>query len=67
MAVVATYDFAFIQSSVGKANMEDLNPLGTFLASLDGPVQGFATDGKAFFGPGGVAHPAGLPTGLQET
>ncbi len=59
-AVVSPYDFKSIQSAIGGANMEDLSPPGTFLVSLDGPAQGFATNGKAFFGRGGVAHPAGL-------
>ncbi len=61
----AVYDFASIQSSVGKASMEDLNPPRTFLASLNGPVQGSATSGNAFFGSGGIAHPAGLARGLD--
>ena len=36
--------------------MEDLNPPPTFLASLDAPMDGFATDASAFFGSGGVDH-----------
>ena len=62
----APFDFASIQSSVGKANMEDLDPPATFLVSLDGPAQGFAANGKAFFGAGGVAHPTGLAQNLDE-
>ncbi|MHB1936408.1 MAG: GH36-type glycosyl hydrolase domain-containing protein [Acidobacteriaceae bacterium] len=53
-------DFTSIPSSVGGASMEDLAPPGTFLASLDGPAQGFATNGHAFFGPGGARRPTGL-------
>ncbi len=49
----------------GTARMEDLDPPGTFLVSLDGPAQGFATDGKAFFGSSGVLQPAGLLQGLD--
>jgi Glycosyl hydrolase 36 superfamily, catalytic domain len=64
-AAVSPYDFASLQSAVGKASMEDLDPPATFLASLDGPAQGLATDGKAFFGSGGVAHPAGLAKELD--
>lgn len=64
-AARAPYDFVSIQSSVGKASMEDLDPPPTFLVSLDGPAQGFATNGKAFFGPGGVAHPVGLVRDLD--
>ncbi len=39
---------------------DDLNPPATFLASLDAPADGFATDAAKFFGAGGVAAPAGL-------
>jgi hypothetical protein len=46
---------------VSGATMEDLNPPATFLASLDGPVDAFATDASIFFGSGGVDHPSGLP------
>jgi len=41
-------------------SMEDLTPPHTFLISLDGPMDGYATDGAAFFGAGGGANPAGL-------
>ncbi len=44
----------------GTVGMEDLHPPPTFLVSLDGPAQGFATDGKAFFGAGGVLRPTGM-------
>jgi hypothetical protein len=48
------------------ATMEDLNPPHTFLVSLDAPADGFATDGAAFFGSGGVDHPAGLSDKLNN-
>lgn len=48
------------------AAMEDLNPPSTFLASLDAPLDGFATDASAFFGSGGVDHPSGLSTKLNN-
>jgi len=47
------------------AAMEDLNPPPTFLASLDAPMDGFATDAAAFFGSGGVDRPSGLSTKLN--
>jgi len=43
-----------------EVTMEDLAPPATFLISLDGPADGVATNGKTFFGSGGVNHPAGL-------
>ena len=48
------------------AAMEDLNPPTTFLVSLDAPVDGFATDASAFFGSGGIDHPAGFATKLNN-
>lgn len=42
------------------AAMDDLNPPSTFLVSLDAPADGYSTNGAAFFGSGGVEHPAGL-------
>ncbi len=39
---------------------DDLNPPPTFLVSLDAPANGMTTNGKGFFGAGGVDHPAGL-------
>jgi hypothetical protein len=42
------------------SSMEDLNPPPTFLVSLDAPVDGFSTNGAAFFGSGNVEHPSGL-------
>lgn len=45
--------------------MEDLNPPPTFLVSLDSPADEWSSNGKAFFGEGGVLHPAGLPSRLD--
>lgn len=42
------------------ASFEDLNPPPTFLISLDGRPDGRSTNGKGFFGSGGVDHPSGL-------
>ncbi|HZP18359.1 MAG TPA: twin-arginine translocation signal domain-containing protein, partial [Terriglobales bacterium] len=39
---------------------EDLDPPPTFLISLDAPADGMSTNGKDFFGAGGVNHPGGL-------
>lgn len=65
-AAQAAGDFATIPASVGEASMEDLDPPPTFLASLDGPVQGFETNGWDFFGSDGVGHPDGLARGLGQ-
>ena len=46
--------------------MEDLNPPSTFLVSLDAPLDGYATDAAAFFGSGGIDHPSGLSTKLNN-
>ena len=43
-----------------EASFDDLNPPPTFLASLDAPAGALTANGKAFFGSGGVEHPAGL-------
>ena len=48
-----------------KVTMEDLNPPDTFLLSLDAPADGFTTDGKRFFGAGGVTRPTGLTESLN--
>jgi hypothetical protein len=42
------------------AAFDDLNPPPTFLVSLDSPADGMTTNGKAFFGAGGVNRPTGL-------
>jgi cellobiose phosphorylase len=47
------------------ASFDDLNPPATFLASLDGAVDGFATDAKSFFGAGGATAPAGIGSPLD--
>jgi hypothetical protein len=39
---------------------DDLNPPPTFLVSLDGPIDGYTTDGAGFFGSGGIDRPIGL-------
>jgi len=41
-------------------DFDDLNPPPTFLVSLDAHADGFSTNGKKFFGQGGVLHPDGL-------
>src|SRR5271169_326678 len=46
--------------------MEDLNPPSTFLVSLDGPIDGFATNAAKFFGNGGIEHPSGLAAKLNN-
>jgi hypothetical protein len=43
-----------------EASFDDLKPLPTFLISLDAPADGMSTNGKDFFGSGGVDHPSGL-------
>ncbi len=45
--------------------MEDLSPPATFLASLDSPIDRFATDGAQFFG-GSVEHPHGITAPLDN-
>jgi hypothetical protein len=47
-------------------SFDDLNPPNTFLVSLDGPMDGYATDGSAFFGSGGAQNPSGLSTKLAN-
>jgi hypothetical protein len=42
------------------ASWDDMNPPSTFLVSLDAPMDSYATDAAAFFGSGGIEHPAGL-------
>ncbi len=48
------------------AAMEDFNPPSTFIASLDAPMDGFATDASAFFGSGGLEHPSGVTSKLSN-
>lgn len=50
----------------GGSSFEDLNPPGTFLASLDGPCDGFSGNGKNFFGAGGVSNPDGAARELDR-
>ena len=47
------------------AGFDDLNPPPTFLVSLDAPASAMTTNGKAFFGSGGVEHPTGLARELD--
>jgi hypothetical protein len=51
---------SYTDSLGGAACLEDLDPPGTFLASLDDHAHRLATNGSAFFGSGGVLKPAGL-------
>ncbi|HEY2772325.1 MAG TPA: hypothetical protein VGI87_17240, partial [Solirubrobacteraceae bacterium] len=54
-----TYDAATHTLSVAQApHPQDLTPLRIFAASLQGPVDGYETDGRAFFGNGGRANPS---------
>ncbi|MDI7275206.1 MAG: hypothetical protein QME94_04435, partial [Anaerolineae bacterium] len=49
-----------VRPPVRQATMEDLSPPPTFLASLDAPADGLSSDGRAFFGDGAAARPAGV-------
>ena len=49
----------------GGAAMEDLSPPATFLVSLDGPADNFATSGKRFFG-GSIERPPGMTATLDN-
>jgi Glycosyl hydrolase 36 superfamily, catalytic domain len=44
---------------------ESADAPATFLVSLDGPASALSTDGAAFFGSGGPAHPDGLARPLD--
>ena len=48
-----------------QAAFDDLDPPPTFLVSLDAPAEGLSTNGKEFFGAGGVSHPTGLDRELD--
>lgn len=48
------------KSAPKQADFDDLNPPSTFLLSLDAPADGMTTNGKDFFGSGGVNNPTGL-------
>ena len=56
---------SFAEPVEGQAGYEDLEPPSTFLVALDEPAPNFATNGKAFFGSGGVLRPAGLGSELD--
>ncbi|HET8825922.1 MAG TPA: hypothetical protein VFM77_12385, partial [Terriglobales bacterium] len=47
------------------AAFDDLNPPSTFLVSLDAAADAMSTNGKKFFGQGGVAKPDGLQAELD--
>ncbi|MBV9182343.1 MAG: hypothetical protein JO356_13615, partial [Acidobacteria bacterium] len=47
------------------AAFDDLNPPATFLVSLDAPADRMSSNGKAFFGAGGVMRPSGLERELD--
>ena len=47
------------------ASMDDLHPPSTFLVSLDGPADGFATNGAEFF-KGGLENPLGMTRRLNN-
>jgi Glycosyl hydrolase 36 superfamily, catalytic domain/Glycosyltransferase family 36 len=49
-----------------KSFFDDLQPLATFLVSLDGPADSFSTNGAAFFGSGGAHRPSGLGSELDN-
>jgi hypothetical protein len=53
------------KSAPKQADFDDLNPPATFLVSLDGPADGMSTNGKDFFGTGGVGNPSGLGHNLD--
>ena len=55
-----------IDEPAPQAAMEDVNPPPTFLASLDAPMDGYATDTASFFGSGGVDRPSGLRSKLAN-
>jgi Glycosyl hydrolase 36 superfamily, catalytic domain len=52
--------------SVKEIAMEDLAPPPTFLVSLDEPVDGFSTNGNAFFAAGGMNDPSGAKADLDN-
>jgi hypothetical protein len=48
-----------VQEPVSGASFDDLHSPSTFLVSLDGPVDGWSANAKAFFGGGGAINPSG--------
>src|SRR5205814_3346266 len=48
-----------------RVDFDDLNPPPTLLVSLDARAEAFSTNGKKFFGSGGVANPDGLKAELD--
>jgi hypothetical protein len=55
-----------IPEEMPESAFEDLHPPATFLVSLDGPPDGFSSNGKSFFGSGGAQLPAGLGRDLDN-
>ena len=53
------------QNAPKSADFDDLNPPATFLLSLDAAADGMTTNGKDFFGTGGVNNPSGLEKDLD--
>src|SRR5229473_2795495 len=53
------------KSAPKQAAFDDLNPPPTFLVSLDAVADGITTNGKDFFGAGGLEHPDGLERELD--
>jgi hypothetical protein len=47
------------------SSFDDLHPPATFLVSLDGAIDGYSTNGRAFFASGGAEHPVGLESSLD--
>lgn len=56
---------SFAEPVEAEARYEDLEPPATFLVALDEPAPNVSTNGKAFFGLGGVLRPTGLRGGLD--
>lgn len=54
-----------LQPPVKEMSFDDVHPLPTFLVSLDAPADSFSTNGKAFFGSGGVSQPSGAHAALD--
>jgi hypothetical protein len=72
-AMLANNENTFISAipeDISEAAFEDLHPPATFLVSLDGPPDGFSSNGNGFFGPppiqSGAQHPAGLDRDLDN-
>lgn len=64
-AISAQGAMSFAEPVDEDGRYEDLEPPATFLLALDEPAPNFATNGKAFFGSGGVLRPEGLGNELD--